>query len=173
MPDRQDEVDGVSQELVALHACRQRQWLVLPLVAEDDVDVADRQCGQRLLGLCLDELAAQPRRVAPKRGDRRQGEAQRRGLNLRPGDVTAAGCGWLACIAVVCTVASISLFFAGLQRTGPTTASILATAEPLVTVLLAVPLFGEPLSRLQLLGVIVMLGGGLVLDAATTAPRTT
>ena len=33
VPDRQDEVDGVSQELVALHACRQRQWLVLPLVA--------------------------------------------------------------------------------------------------------------------------------------------
>ena len=32
---------------------------------------------------------------------------------LRPGALTAAGWGWLACIAVVCTVAAVSLFFAG------------------------------------------------------------
>ena len=35
--------------------------------------------------------------------------------DLRPGDVSAAGWGWLAGIAVVCSVASISLFFAGLR----------------------------------------------------------
>jgi hypothetical protein len=44
-----------------------RQRLVLPLVAEHEVDVAHRQRGQRLLGLGLDELAAQPRRVARQR----------------------------------------------------------------------------------------------------------
>ena len=54
--------------------------------------------------------------------------------DLRPGDVSAAGWGWLAGIAVVCSVASISLFFAGLRRAGATAASILATLEPLVTV---------------------------------------
>jgi drug/metabolite transporter (DMT)-like permease len=78
---------------------------------------------------------------------------------LRPGDLTVAGWGWLACLAVVSTVAAISLFFAGLERVGPTTASILATVEPLVTVLLAFLVFGETL------GVVQVAGGGLVLAA--------
>ena len=43
----------------------QPQRLVLPLVAEHEVDVAERERGQRLLGLGLDQLAAQPRRLAP------------------------------------------------------------------------------------------------------------
>ena len=40
-------------------------------------------------------------------------------------------------LAVVCTVGAIGAFFAGLRRVGPTTASILATGEPVVTVALA------------------------------------
>jgi drug/metabolite transporter (DMT)-like permease len=78
---------------------------------------------------------------------------------LRPGELTAAGWGWLGCLAAVSTVASISLFFAGLRRVGPTTASILATVEPLVTVLLAFLVFGETL------GVVQLVGGALVLAA--------
>jgi drug/metabolite transporter (DMT)-like permease len=86
---------------------------------------------------------------------------------LRPGSLTVAGWGWLACLAGVSTVASISLFFAGLKRVGPTTASILATVEPLVTVLLAFLVFGERLAPMQLVG------GALVLAAvlALNAPR--
>jgi drug/metabolite transporter (DMT)-like permease len=84
---------------------------------------------------------------------------------LRPGALAAAGWGWIACIAVVCTVAAMSLFFAGLERTGATTASVLATVEPLVTVLLAVLLFGEAPTHPQLAGAAVMLGGVLVLTA--------
>ncbi|HEX2085028.1 MAG TPA: DMT family transporter, partial [Solirubrobacteraceae bacterium] len=71
---------------------------------------------------------------------------------LRPGDVTAAGWGWLACIAAVSTVGAIALFFAGLRRVGPTAAAILATVEPLVTVLLAFLVFGETLGPVQVLG---------------------
>jgi drug/metabolite transporter (DMT)-like permease len=71
---------------------------------------------------------------------------------LRPAELTAAGWGWLACLALVSTVASISLFFAGLRRVGPTTASILATVEPLVTVLLALLVLGETLGVLQAVG---------------------
>jgi drug/metabolite transporter (DMT)-like permease len=78
---------------------------------------------------------------------------------LRPGDVTLAGWGWLAGIALVSTVAAVSLFFAGLKRVGPTTASILSTVEPVVTVVLAFVVFGE------LLGTLQMLGGALVLAA--------
>jgi drug/metabolite transporter (DMT)-like permease len=78
---------------------------------------------------------------------------------LRPGAVTMAGWSWLASLTVVSTVGAIVLFFAGLRRVGPTTASILATVEPLVTVVLAFLVFGERLGAMQLAG------GGLVLSA--------
>jgi drug/metabolite transporter (DMT)-like permease len=83
---------------------------------------------------------------------------------LRPGDVTLAGFGWLACLAVVSTVGAISLFFAGLKRVGPSTAAILATVEPLVTVLLAFLVFGETLGAPQLLGGALVLAAVLVLQ---------
>jgi drug/metabolite transporter (DMT)-like permease len=78
---------------------------------------------------------------------------------LRPGAVTLAGWGWLACIAVVSTVAAITLFFAGLSRVGPTSASILSTFEPVVTVVLAAAVLAEHLAPIQLAG------GALVLTA--------
>jgi drug/metabolite transporter (DMT)-like permease len=78
---------------------------------------------------------------------------------LRLGELTAAGWGWLACLAVVSTVGAIGLFFAGLARVGPTSASILATVEPLVTVLLAFLVFSERLGPMQ------VAGGALVLAA--------
>jgi drug/metabolite transporter (DMT)-like permease len=84
---------------------------------------------------------------------------------FRPGDLSAAGWGWLVCIAVVSTVAAIGLFFAGLRRAGPTTASILATVEPLVTVLLAFLVFGETLRAVQILGGALVLAAVLVLNA--------
>jgi drug/metabolite transporter (DMT)-like permease len=87
--------------------------------------------------------------------------------DFRPGDLTAAGWGWLACLAVVSTVAAISLFFAGLERVGPTTASILATVEPLVTVLLAFLVFGETLGVVQVAGGALVLAAVLALQAAT------
>ena len=79
--------------------------------------------------------------------------------DLHPGEVTVAGWGWLLGLAVVSTVAAVSLFFAGLKRVGPTSAAILSTAEPVVTVILAFLVFGELLGPLQLLG------GGLVIVA--------
>ncbi|MEA2408343.1 MAG: hypothetical protein QOE69_2462 [Thermoleophilaceae bacterium] len=79
--------------------------------------------------------------------------------DLKPGEVSAEGWGWLAGIAVVCTVLAVSLFFAGLKRVGPTTASIVSTVEPVVTVILAFLVFGEILGTLQLLG------GGFVIAA--------
>ena len=83
---------------------------------------------------------------------------------LRPHELTAAGWGWLACVAAVSTVAAITLFFAGLPRVGPTTASILATAEPLTAVMLAFVAFGESLGPVQLAGGALVLGAVLVLN---------
>jgi len=83
---------------------------------------------------------------------------------LRPGDLTAAGWGWIAALAAVSTVGAISLFFAGLRRVGPTTASILATVEPLMTVLLAFVVFGEVLGTVQLVGGALVVAAVLVLQ---------
>ena len=84
---------------------------------------------------------------------------------LRPGDLTLTGWAWIVCIAVVCTVAALGLFFAGLRRVGPTTASVLSTVEPVVTVTLAYVTFGDVLGAAQLLGGLVVLSGVLVLQA--------
>jgi drug/metabolite transporter (DMT)-like permease len=84
---------------------------------------------------------------------------------LRPGELTAAGWGWLACLAVISTVVSIGLFFAGLRRVGPTAASILSTLEPVVTVGLAFLVFGETLSVAQLGGGALVISALLVLQA--------
>jgi drug/metabolite transporter (DMT)-like permease len=66
---------------------------------------------------------------------------------------------WLACIAVVSTVIAIVAFFTGLRRTGPSTAAIVSTFEPVVTTALAALTLGEFLRPVQLLG------GALVLSA--------
>jgi drug/metabolite transporter (DMT)-like permease len=90
---------------------------------------------------------------------------------LRPADVTVAGWGWLACLTVVCTVGAILLFFAGLQRVGPTTASILATVEPVVTVVLAFLVFGERLGAVQLAGGALVLSAVVVLNLRVARRR--
>jgi drug/metabolite transporter (DMT)-like permease len=66
---------------------------------------------------------------------------------------------------VVSTVAAVSLFFAGLDRVGPTAASILSTIEPVVTVVLAFLVFGEVLGAVQLAGGALVLGAVFVLNA--------
>jgi drug/metabolite transporter (DMT)-like permease len=82
---------------------------------------------------------------------------------LHPGEVTLAGWGWLACIAAVSTVGAITLFFAGLSRVGPTSASILSTFEPVVTVILAATALAEHLTRIQIAGGALVLTAVLVL----------
>jgi len=91
---------------------------------------------------------------------------------LRPGAVTLAGWGWLACIAVVSTVAAITLFFAGLSRVGPTSASILSTFEPVVTVVLAAAVLAEHLAPIQLAGGALVLTAVLVLRVGSRPQAT-
>lgn len=62
-------------------------------------------------------------------------------------------------IALFSTVIAILTFFYGLQKVGPTTASILSTLEPVMTVLLALFFLGERLNPIQTFGaVFVVLG---------------
>ena len=65
-------------------------------------------------------------------------------------------------------MAAVSLFFAGLKRVGPTTASILSTVEPVVTVVLAFLVFGELLGSLQLIGGALVVTAVIVLESQRT-----
>jgi drug/metabolite transporter (DMT)-like permease len=70
-----------------------------------------------------------------------------------------AGYAWIAALGLVSTVIAVSAFLIGLGDVGPATASIVSTVEPVVTVGLAMVVFGERLGGVQLAG------GGLVLGA--------
>jgi drug/metabolite transporter (DMT)-like permease len=70
-----------------------------------------------------------------------------------------AGWGWIMGLALLCTVLAISAFLTGLPMVGPSTAAIVSTVEPLVSVAMAMLWFGERL------GVVQILGGVLVLAA--------
>ncbi len=72
--------------------------------------------------------------------------------------------GWLsvAALALVSTVAPIAMFFAGLERVGPTSASILSTFEPAVAVALSALLLGEALTPAKVAGGALVLGAVLV-----------
>ncbi|MFB9891367.1 DMT family transporter [Planobispora takensis] len=72
---------------------------------------------------------------------------------------------WLACIAVVSTVVAMLAFFAGLRRTGPSTAAILSTFEPVVTTALAALTLAEFLTPVQLAGGLLVLSSVAVLQA--------
>ena len=87
-----------------------------------------------------------------------------------PGAVSATGWGWIGGLAVISTVAAITLFFAGLSRVGPTAAGILSTVEPLTTVLLAYAVFGETLTALQLAGGALVLAAVPVLNVRLRGP---
>lgn len=71
---------------------------------------------------------------------------------------------WLAAIAVVSTVVAMLAFFAGLKRTGPSTAAILSTFEPVVTAALATLALGEALTPAQLAGGALVLASVAVLQ---------
>jgi drug/metabolite transporter (DMT)-like permease len=75
---------------------------------------------------------------------------------------------WLACIAVISTVVAILTFFAGLKRTGPATATILSTFEPVVTTALAALTLGESLTPVQLAGGALVLASVAALQIRPT-----
>jgi len=82
-------------------------------------------------------------------------------------DVSLPAHGWLdiAGIVVISTVLPVSTFLLGLQRVGPSTASILSCFEPVVTVSLAMALYGERLGPAQLAGGALVLAAVIVLQA--------
>lgn len=89
------------------------------------------------------------------------------GLDLR---FRPAGWLWLGCIALVSTVLAMFAFLAGLRRTGPSTAAILSTFEPVVTTVLATALLGESMTATQYLGGALVLASVLLARPAADRP---
>ena len=73
-------------------------------------------------------------------------------------------------MALVSTVLAIFTFFAGLERVGPSAASILSTFEPVVTIVLAYLVLSERLSALQLAGAALVLAAAILLAAPAREP---
>ncbi len=78
--------------------------------------------------------------------------------------LSTAAWGWLLAITVVATVLGVALFFVGLERVGPGAAAILSCSEPVVTVLLALVVFGEALGTVQWGGAVLVLAAVVVLQ---------
>lgn len=77
--------------------------------------------------------------------------------------------GWLALLgtASLGTIVGILGFFAGLNKIGAANASIISTAEPVLTILLSVLVLGEQLTFLQGLGGLLVVASILLLQLCT------
>jgi drug/metabolite transporter (DMT)-like permease len=82
-------------------------------------------------------------------------------------DVSLSAHGWadIAGIVLVSTILPVSTFLLGLERVGASTASILSCFEPVVTVSLAMALYGERLGPWQFAGGALVLAAVILLQA--------
>jgi drug/metabolite transporter (DMT)-like permease len=78
---------------------------------------------------------------------------------------------WLTLAALVSTVSAIVLFFGGMSRVGPSTAAILSTLEPPVTVAFVFVVFGQGLGAVQLLGALAVLGAAVIVNVPQRSPE--
>ncbi|MGH2682375.1 MAG: EamA family transporter [Actinomycetota bacterium] len=76
---------------------------------------------------------------------------------------------WIVGVALI-TAAAVSLFLSAVERLGPTRASIGATVEPVVTVILGVSLLGETMTGVQLAGGALVVAAVLILPLVEGKP---
>ncbi|MCW1968548.1 MAG: DMT family transporter [Anaerolineae bacterium] len=78
-----------------------------------------------------------------------------------------SGWGWFGIggLALVSSIVAIFCFFAGVQRVGAATGSMIATTEPVTTIVLAALVLGEPIAPIQ------ALGGAFILSAVFLLAR--
>lgn len=94
-----------------------------------------------------------------------------RGAALGLASIDATGWALLGTLAVLCMFVPALLQAEGVRRIGAQRGALVSTAGPPTTILLAWIAFGERMSLLQLLGVVMIVGGIFVLDVAVSARR--
>ncbi len=84
----------------------------------------------------------------------------------------ATGTGWLliCALALFSTVIAVTTLAAGTARVGPSTATILATFEPVVATMLAVTILDERLAAVQVVGGLLVLSSVLIVSVRRRAP---
>jgi drug/metabolite transporter (DMT)-like permease len=83
--------------------------------------------------------------------------------------LSATSLGWIACMAVTTQVLALIMIGPTLARVTASVGASLLLLTPILAVILGVLLFGEPLSPVQFVGVILVVGG--VFMATIVAPR--
>jgi drug/metabolite transporter (DMT)-like permease len=76
---------------------------------------------------------------------------------------------WIAVIGVLCTAVAMSAFIAGVERLGPSRASIMSALDPLVAVTAGAMVFGERLGPVQMLGGLLVVAAVIVLQLPAAA----
>jgi drug/metabolite transporter (DMT)-like permease len=86
--------------------------------------------------------------------------------------IHTTGRGWLliCALALFSTVIAVTTLAAGTARVGPSTATILATFEPVVATILAVTILGERLAALQVVGGLLVLASALIVSVRRRTP---
>lgn len=97
------------------------------------------------------------------------------GGSISPADVP--GSTWLPILGfgLVATAIAIQTFYAGVKRVGGARASLISTVEPVYTIVLAMLLFGERLSAVQVIGGAMVIGAVILAETGRSDPdaRTT
>jgi drug/metabolite transporter (DMT)-like permease len=80
---------------------------------------------------------------------------------------------WLAILGLglVATAIAIQTFYAGVKRVGGARASLISTVEPVYTIVLAMILFGERLTTIQIIGGALVIGAVILAETGRGDPQ--
>ncbi len=86
--------------------------------------------------------------------------------------VHTTGKGWLliGALALFSTVIAVTALAAGTARVGPSTATILATFEPVIATVLAVVILDERLAALQVVGGLIVVASAVIVSVQRATP---
>ncbi len=91
------------------------------------------------------------------------------GSSLWPSDVPAGAWLPLLGLGIIATAVAIQTFYAGVKRVGGARASLISTVEPVYTIVLAMILFGESLSPVQVVGGVLVLAAVILAETGRPA----
>jgi drug/metabolite transporter (DMT)-like permease len=94
------------------------------------------------------------------------------GRSASPADVP--GEAWLPLLSMglVATAVAIRTFYAGVRRVGGARAALISTVEPVYSIVMAMILFGERLTPIQVLGGALVIGGVVLAETGRREGRT-